>query len=66
LYEKLEETAAEASSVMEKRHSNMKRKITQVQSDIGGAISEAEKNLSKNLAAVKKVPGVMKMLQQIM
>ncbi|GAX82785.1 hypothetical protein CEUSTIGMA_g10211.t1 [Chlamydomonas eustigma] len=66
LYEKLEETATDANSVLEKRISNMKRKISQVQADIGGVMAEAEKNLSKNLESVKKVPGVMKMLQQIM
>ncbi len=66
LYGKLEDVNAEISSLHDKRSARLKRKLSELQGEIGGELADAEKRCAKNAASTKKVPDVMKMLQQMM
>jgi hypothetical protein len=65
VYETLETVKGRAREASEKKRAGIKRKISQMHSNIGTLLADAEGKLAKSRSQNQKVPDIVKILQQM-
>lgn len=65
VYETLETVKGRTREAGEKKRTGLKRKISQMHSQIGTLLADAEGKLAKSRSQNQKVPDIVKILQQM-